>query len=249
MHVAQPADEPVGQLPGALVARPAAARPARAPPAGRPRRSSRPGRRPGRSPRPAASSSTSAAVACAAGWSAIAQLLDLALELLLARADGLDELLRRLRVHREPLLPRAVDDPLRELPRLRRAVVAHLAARLLDRLRQLGRRLSARDQHEHGVGRHRGERRLERRRCRPPSSPRPARPAGSACPRRTSWSRAQPRRASAPSALPSNCSSPPGPSSRSARAADAAAPGVDLRVVVAGDQVGGLAGRPRRECT
>ena len=52
---------------------------------------------------------------------------------------------------RRPFLACPTGHPLRHLPRLRRRVVAQLAARLLDRLGERLQRLAAHDQHQHGV--------------------------------------------------------------------------------------------------
>ena len=89
-------------------------------------------------------------------------LLELAREPLLARAHPCDQLLGRLLVELQPELAGALDAPLGQLPRLRGGVLAHLAAGALDRLRELLQRLAAHDQHEHGLRRQLGERRLER---------------------------------------------------------------------------------------
>ena len=89
-------------------------------------------------------------------------LLDLAHEPLLAAAGHGDEGARRLGVHLEAVLLRTGDHPLGQLPRLRRGVLAHLSAGGLHGLGERCGRLAARDQHEHGVRRHRGQRGYER---------------------------------------------------------------------------------------
>src|SRR4051794_14482531 len=61
------------------------------------------------------------------------ELLDLARETLLVRSDQGYELLGRLRIELHALLPRALDRPLGEVPRLGGGVLATASAGLLDR--------------------------------------------------------------------------------------------------------------------
>src|SRR6185295_16807895 len=80
-----------------------------------------------------------------------ADLLELAREPLLARAHARHELLRRLGVELQAELAGVPPAPLRELPGLRRRVLARLAARLLDSLAELLDGLAAGHQDEDGV--------------------------------------------------------------------------------------------------
>ena len=91
-----------------------------------------------------------------------ADLLELARQPLLARADPGHQLLGRLRVELEAELPGVPDAPLRQLPRLGRRVLARLAAGLLDGFGQLLDGLATRDQDEDGVRRQLAEGLLER---------------------------------------------------------------------------------------
>ncbi len=231
MHVTQPAHQPVGEAPRALVARPQLFR------------EGENGRQVGRDYRVGEVVHLRGRLARREGIHVGGghaggrierelQLLDLALKLLLARADSLHEPLRRVGIHREPLLTRTVDHPLRQLPRLRRAVVADLPAGLLHRLAELRRRLTARNQDEHRVGRHSGERRLERRDLfRLPALDRlgqqVARSLGECHGGERHGHRLGPFR------LPVEALEPAGPQLALRARADAGAPGVDLRVVIA----------------
>ena len=91
-----------------------------------------------------------------------ADLLQLARQPLLARADSCHQLLRRLGVQLQSQLAGVADAPLGQLPRLRCGVFAGFPARLLDGLRQLLHRLAARDQHQHRVRRQLVQRLFER---------------------------------------------------------------------------------------
>src|SRR5256714_10866853 len=90
------------------------------------------------------------------------QLLHLTRDPLLARTRELHEALRRVAVELEALLASPLGGPLRQLPRLRRRIFPELAARLLDCLRQAGRRLSAGDEDKDRVRRRVCELALER---------------------------------------------------------------------------------------
>jgi hypothetical protein len=89
------------------------------------------------------------------------QLLELTREALLARADQGHQLLRGLLLHLKAELAAPLEDPLGQLPWLRRGVLAHFAAGLLDRLRELLERLATRDRHQDGLRRHLGKDRLQ----------------------------------------------------------------------------------------
>ena len=89
-------------------------------------------------------------------------LLELAREPLLARADARHELLRRLPVELKPELAGVPDAPLGQLPGLGGGVLAGLAAGLLDGLVQLLGCLAAGNEDEDGFGRHVGERLFQR---------------------------------------------------------------------------------------
>src|SRR5215216_1951509 len=90
------------------------------------------------------------------------ELFELAAQPLLARPDAGDERLRGLVVELDAELVPALPAPLRQRPGLGRLVRTYLAAGLLDRLDELSSRPAPHDQHEHGVGRERGQRRLQR---------------------------------------------------------------------------------------
>ena len=225
---------------------PRAARRAPACRAGRPRRARRPGRRRRAPCRVAASRSHVRAVTFAAGCSAERDLLELARQALLARARRAPtSSLAASWSSWRPELARVADAPLGQLPRLRGGVLAHLAAGLLDRLRELLRGLAARNQDQHGFGRQGGERLLERRELgRLPGADVVHQQVASggleAQRRERAGHLARLALTRVEDLEPARPALVLGP------AAHTSAPGVDLGVVVSADEVGGLQGGHRR---
>ena len=140
------------------------------------------------------------------------------------------------------------DAPLGQLPRLRCGVLPGLPARLLDGLRQLLHRLAARDEHQHGVRRQLGQRLLQRAELGglPCAHVVDQEVAGGGV---EAQHRERVRHVGGLALAGVEALEPAGAALVLRAPPHAGAPGVDLGVVVAADEIGGLQLGHWPECT